>query len=144
MAVNLWIKKNCVESEEIKVVLSQRWRDPETGKPLEWTLKPLTAKETDEIQRECMESRYDPRTNSTVRELNSINYINALAAKTIIDPDLSNKETQESMGTTGSMVDTMNAMLEPAEKDELILKINEIYKLNRDLIREAADDAKNE
>lgn len=143
MSVNPWLKPNRIDDPPVKIVITERFKD-EKGNPIPWTFQKLSAKETDELQEACMKQSYNPVTKSQTMQIEGLKYINALAARTIIDPNLKDKELQESYGTLGSEVDTMNAMLYPEEKDKLAEEINNLYRLDEDVLREKADDAKNE
>lgn len=142
--IEAWLKPVKKINEPIKVTISERYIDPETGEPALWTLTPVSAGRAEKIQEQCMEPVKNLKTGTTVKQLNNLKYINALTADTVTDPDLRNKDLQEAFQTKGSAVATMNEMLSPEEKNVLIEEINKIYRLNPDILEEAIEDAKNE
>ena len=137
-----WISPVKKINEEVKVVVSDRFVDPETGKPAEWTLTPLNADRTEAIQESCMIQTTHPKTGAFVKQLDTLKYINGLIAETVTDPNFRDPDIQEFYGTKGSAVKTMNTMLSPNEKDVLTREVTKIYRVNG--LDDMVEDAKNE
>lgn len=137
-----WINPVKKIGEPVKVVISDRFVDKDTGEPQEWTLTPLTAKRVDEIQEVCMKKEWNARINNYTKELDPLKYLNGLAAETVTDPDLRDPKIQAYYGTK-SAVDTLVTMLFPSEKNKLLEEINKIYELNPAVFEDMKKDAKN-
>lgn len=143
MSVDIWLKRNKKPNLPVKIQLSENFQDPVTGQTAFWTLTPLTAGQAEEIQEKCWINYTDPATGQPTRNLDAMKYINGLAARTVTEPDLLNKEIQEAYGTVGSAVNTLNEMLSPAEKNRLIEEINRMYNINSNADRNQINDVKN-
>lgn len=141
--IETWISPVEKIDEPIEVVVSERFVD-EKGEPAKWTLVPLDADRTEQIQAACMDNVENPRTGVLTKQLDSFKYINGLTAETVREPDLRDEKIQEAYGTKGSAVRTLNKMLRSDEKDILVAEINKIYRLNPEALKEMVDDAKNE
>lgn len=137
-----WISPIKKINEEVKIVVSERFIDPETGEPAEWTLTPLNAAKTEAIQENCFIQTIHPKTGQLVKELDSFKYINGLIAETVTEPNLRDPQLQEFYGTKGSAIKTMNTMLSPNEKDVLTREVTKIYRVNG--LDDMVEDAKNE
>ena len=49
-----FMAQNVARIENKKIVVSNRFKDPETGKPMEWEIRALTNEENDDLQRRAM------------------------------------------------------------------------------------------
>lgn len=143
MSISKWLKQNRMEDKEVKVQLSEHFKDPLTGEPYEWTLTPLTTDRVEELQENCMENVRNPLNGQMTRQLNGMRYLNGLAAETVSDPPLHDEELQNSYDSAGSSVLTMNRMLSPDEKTRLLQIISRMYKLNPTDQDEVVKDIKN-
>lgn len=139
-----WLKPVKNYDDPIYFVVSERFIDDETGEPAAWTLKEVSAAQAERIQEQSFDTVSDPVTKRITKELNAQKYLNGLAAETIVDPDLRDKELQKVLGTTGSAVQTLNQMLSFKERNRLNKKISEIYELEEDTLNLKKEDAKNE
>lgn len=142
--IETWLNPVEKINEPIRVAISKRFIDPETGKPAEWELTPIDAGRNEEIQKYCFENAGTTRGGQVKRVFNDIKYLNALAAATVTEPNLGDPDLQAAYGTTGSAADTLNKMLSIDEKNTLIKKIVEIYNADETVTREIIEDAKNE
>ena len=129
------------EKEEIiEYVASQRFKDKE-GKPIAWKLRTITAKENDEIRKECYKQIQVPGKRGQFRqEFDSSKYLEILATKCVVEPDLNSVQLQDFYHVMKSADLLKEHLLKPAEYDNLIAKIQEINGYN---LEEAVEEAKN-
>lgn len=93
----------------------------EDGKPLLWTIKALTTKENDAIRDECMkEVPVVGKPNMYRPKLDTSKYIAKMICKCVVEPDLYDKELQDSYGVM-TPEDLLKEMVDdPAEYQELM------------------------
>jgi hypothetical protein len=71
----------------------------ENGKPLLWTIKPMTTKENENIRDDCMiEVPVKGKPNMYRPKLDTSKYIAKMMCACIVEPNLYNKELQDSYG----------------------------------------------
>jgi hypothetical protein len=118
MSFNAFFKEKVKRPENIKVVLSDRFVD-EKGKPLEWEIQAINAKEDDEIKAECTKSVMIPgKKDQYTMQMDGIEYIAKLTAACVKYPDLYDAELQDNYKVK-TPVDLLGTMLLPGEKTEL-------------------------
>ncbi len=122
MSFNAFFKEKAKRPENIKVAVSDRFVD-ENGKPLEWELQAISAKEDDEIKAECTKTVVLPgKKDQYTMQMDGIEYIAKLTAACVKYPDLYNAELQDNYKVK-TPVDLLGAMLLPGEKTELTKKV---------------------
>lgn len=95
MALEAFLRQNKKERETIKFPASTAFVD-EDGKPLEWTIRPLTSKEAENIRKQV--NTY--KKGGTV-EIDNALFNRKVAAACTVFPDLKNAELQDSYGVMG-------------------------------------------
>ncbi len=71
----------------------------ENGEPLEWTIKPLSTKENENIRDDCMiEVPVTGKPNMFRPKLNTSKYIAKMICACVVEPNLYDKELQDSYG----------------------------------------------
>lgn len=71
----------------------------ENGNPLLWTIRPLTTKENDEIREECtIEVPVKGKPNVYRNKFNSSKYVAKMIVASVVEPNLYDKELQDSYG----------------------------------------------
>lgn len=133
--------ENVIAKENVKFVVSDRFKD-ENGKPIEWELKILTAREEEMIRADC--TRRIPtggKSRSYTEKFDSQLYIKKLVSYCVVYPNLNNAELQNSYGVV-SAEDLIQAMLISGEYINLMKEVMEINKLSDDF-EELVDEAKN-
>lgn len=96
--LSLFLKKNKKVKTNTKYAATKSLCD-ENGKPLEWEIKALTTKESEDIRTKCTDEvpitgkpgMYRPKIDSKM-------YIAKLITSCVVFPDLYNKELQDSYG----------------------------------------------
>ena len=95
MALEAFLRQNKKERETIKFPASKAFVD-EKGNPMEWTIKPLTSKEAENIRKQV--NTY--KKGGTV-EIDNALFNRKVAAACTVFPDLKNAELQDSYGVMG-------------------------------------------
>jgi hypothetical protein len=73
----------------------------EDGKPLEWEIKPVSTKENERIQEDCMIERPIPgRPNQFKRDIHPTKYAAKLIVASVVVPNLYEAELQDSYGAS--------------------------------------------
>ena len=104
-----FVAKNKIKRENGTYAPSTAFVD-ENGKPLEFEFRPITSKRNEVIRESyTKEVPVAGKPNMFRPKLDTSAYINALIAESIVDPDLYNKELQDSYGvkTPGELLYAM-------------------------------------
>ena len=92
------MKKNKIVKENTTYAVTKSLID-ENGNPLVWTIKPLTTKENDAIRDECMiDVPVKGKPNVFRPRLNTSKYIAKMLCACVVEPNLYDKELQDSYG----------------------------------------------
>ena len=93
-----FMKKNKIVKENTTYAATRSLVD-EKGNPLKWTIKPLTTKENDDLRDECMIEVPVTGKNGVYRpKLNTSKYIAKMICASVVEPNLFDKELQDSYG----------------------------------------------
>ena len=93
-----FMKKNKIAKENTTFAATKSLVD-ENGNPLEWTIKPLTTKENEDIREDCMvEVPVKGKSNMFRPKLNTSKYIAKMLCACVVEPNLYDKELQDSYG----------------------------------------------
>ena len=128
-----------IQEQNKKIVVSKRFLD-ETGKPIEWEVRVLTAEEECAIRKGCMVNvPIVGKKGQYQRELDTNIYTNKIAAACTVYPNLSNAELQNAYGVMGEE-NLLRRMLTSGEYISYLEKIQDINGFNEtleDLVQEA-------
>ena len=124
-------------STEVGYIASKRFKD-ENGNIEEWRLKTITADENDAIRKQCYKQIAVGKRMK--QEFDTVKYLELLAEKCIVYPDLHNVELQDFYKEMDAIKLLKSHLLNPGEYDDLVAEIQEI---NGYSIEEAVDEAKN-
>ncbi len=95
---NKFMKQNKIKKENTTYAATKSLLD-ENGEPLLWTLKPISSKENDTIRDECMaEVPVKGKPNMYRPKLNTSKYIAKMICTAVIEPNLNDKDLQDSYG----------------------------------------------
>ena len=98
--LKLFMKKNKQVRENEKFAVTKDLVD-ENGNALEWEIKPITTKENERIQNECIQEIPIKGQRGQFRQkLNTSKYGQKLIVASVVFPDLNNAELQDSYGVT--------------------------------------------
>jgi len=125
------------EVQEIEYVASKRFKDKE-GNYEKWRLKTITADENDAIRKQCYKQIQVGKRMK--QEFDTVRYLELLADKCVVYPDLHNVELQNHYGEMDAIKLLKKHLLNPGEYDDLMQKIQEINGYSLD---DAVEEAKN-
>ncbi len=113
----------------------------EKGKPLLWTIKMITTKENDAIRDDCMiEVPIKGKIGTYRTKLDASKYMSKMISACIVEPNLYDKDLQDSYGVM-TPEDLLKEMIDnPGEYNELaefIQKFNGFDKVLEDKVEEA-------
>ena len=93
-----FMKQNKITKENTTFPATKSLVD-ENGEPLMWTIRPLTTKENDNIRDDCMmEVPVKGKPNVFRPKLNTSKYIAKMLCACIVEPNLFDKDLQDSYG----------------------------------------------
>ena len=93
-----FMKKNKIAKENTTFPATKSLVD-EKGNPLNWTIKPFTTKENDDIRDACMvDVPVKGKANMYRPKLNTSKYIAKMICASVLEPNLYDKELQDSYG----------------------------------------------
>ena len=136
MALVAFLKQNKREVENIKFPASTSFVD-EDGKVLEWTLKPLKAKEAENIRKQCQS--YGKGGKVVV---DSARFNRLVAVKCTVEPNLNDAELQDSYGVMGAEDLIVEMLDNDGEYQAYVRKCMEISGYNQ-TDAELVEEAKN-
>ena len=115
----------------------------ENGNPLEWTIKPLTTTENENIRESCMiDVPVTGKPNMYRPKLNTSKYIAKMVAASIVEPNLYDKELQNSYGVM-TPEDLLKEMVDdPSDYNDLVAFIQDYNGFNASL-EDKVEEAKN-
>ena len=136
------MKANKIKKENTTFPATKSLLDEE-GKPLEWTIKPLTTSENENIRESCMiDVPVTGKPNMFRPKLNTSKYIAKMVAASIVEPNLYDKELQDSYGVM-TPEDLLKEMVDdPGEYNDLIAFVQEFNGFNTTL-EDKVEEAKN-
>ena len=115
----------------------------EEGKPLPWTIKPLSTSDNENIRESCMiEVPVTGKPNMYRPKLNTSKYIAKMIAASVVEPNLYDKELQDSYGVM-TPEDLLKEMVDdPGEYNDFAAFIQEFNGFNTTL-EDKIEEAKN-
>ena len=108
------------------------------GKVEKWKLKTITADENDAIRKQCYKQVQVGKRMK--QEFDTVKYLELLADKCVVYPDLHNVELQDFYNVMDSIKLLKKHLLNPGEYDDLMQEIQEINGYSLD---DAVEEAKN-
>lgn len=123
--LSLFLKKNKKVKENVKFAATKSLCD-DKGNALEWEIKPLTTKESDDIREECtIEIPVKGKPNIYRQKVNSSKFGAKMLVKSIVFPDLYNAELQDSYGVS-TPEDLIREMIDdPGEYNKFLAYVQE-------------------
>jgi hypothetical protein len=137
-----FMKANKIQKENTTYAATKSLTD-ENGKPLEWVIKPLSTRENDSIRDDCMiEVPVKGKPNMYRPKLNSSKYLAKMICASVVEPNLYDKELQDSYGVM-TPEDLIKEMIDdPGEYNAFANFIQDFNGFNVSL-EEKVDEAKN-
>ena len=134
--LSLFLKKNKKQRENVKYVATKSLCD-EMGNPLEWTIKPLTTDEYETIRESCTrEVPIQGKPNLFRATFDTKKYFAKLIASAVVEPNLYDKELQDSYGVMTPEELIVQMVDDPGEYNnfiEFINDINNIIDINKEI-----------
>ena len=135
-----FMKSNKIMKENTTFPVTKSLLD-EDGKPLNWVIKPLTTKENENIRESCMiDVPVTGKPNMFRPKLNTAKYIEKMLASSVAEPNLYDKELQDSYGVM-TPEDLLKEMVDdPGEYNEFaafVQKFNGFDTTMEDKVEEA-------
>ena len=140
--LSLFLKKNKIVKDNVKFAATKSLCD-EKGNPLEWEIKPLTTRESDDIRESCtIEVPVKGKANMFRQKVNSSKFGAKMLASSIVFPDLYNAELQDSYGVS-TPEDLVREMIDdPGEYQEFATFVQNFNGFNTTL-EDKVEEAKN-
>lgn len=135
-----FLKENTKQKEHAKLIVSDRFTDPESNEPCQWEMRALTAKEDDLLRNESKKTRKG-KNGKVVEEFAQGEYMSKAIARCVVFPDLLDANLQDSWGVKNE-VDLLQAMLYAGEYIRVMSKFNELNGYTQSM-EELVDEAKN-
>ncbi len=135
-----FMKANKIKKENVKYAVTKSLVD-ENGEALEWTFKPLTTKESNEIRESATyEVQVKGKPNMYRPKVNTSKYITGLICTSVVEPNLHDKELQDSYGVMCAedlLVEMVDDVGEFSKLTEFIQEFNGITKSMDEKVEEA-------
>jgi len=141
--LSLFLKKNKIQKENTTYPATKSLLD-ENGKPLLWTIKPLTTKENEDIRESCTyEVPVKGKPNMFRPKVNTNQYLAKMIVASVVEPNLNNAELQDSYGVK-KPEDLLKEMIDdPGEYNEFAMFIQQFNGFNIN-INDKVEEVKNE
>ena len=136
-----FMKANKTQKQNVMHPVTESLKD-ENGKPLLWEIRPLTTRENEAIREACtMEVPIKGKPNQYRPKVDMNKYQVKLVCAAIVNPDLNDKDLQDSYGVM-SAEDLIKEMVDnPAEYTDLMIFVQNISGFKT--LQEEVDEAKN-
>lgn len=137
-----FMKQNKIKKENTTFAPTKSLLD-ENGEPIKFKIKPLTTKENDDIRDACtIDVPVIGKPNMFRPKLNTAKYLSKMLCSCIIEPDLFDKELQDSYGVM-TPEDLIKEMIDdPGEYQDFVTFIQNFNGFNVSL-EDKVDNAKN-
>lgn len=137
-----FMKSNKKEKVNVKYAPTKSLCD-ENGKPLEWEFRHISTKENEDLKDRCtIETPITGKPGMTKPKLLTGKYIAQMVAASVVEPNLYDKELQDSYGVMAPE-DLLMAMVDdPGEYGELTLFIQKLQGFDT-TFEDKVDEAKN-
>lgn len=137
-----FLKANKIKRENTTFAATKSLVDAK-GNPLPWTIKPLTTKENDAIRDECMiDVPVKGKPNVYRPKLDTSKYIGKMLCACVVEPNLYDKDLQDSYGVM-SPDDLLKEMIDdPGEYQEFATFVQNFNGFNTTL-DDKVEEAKN-
>lgn len=137
-----FMRKNKIAKENKTLAVTKSLVD-EQGNPLLWTIKPLSTKENENIRDECMiDVPVKGKPNVYRPKLNTSKYIAKMLCACIVEPNLYDKELQDSYGVMTPEELLKEMVDDPGEYNELMTFIQKFNGFDSTL-DDKVEEAKN-
>ena len=137
-----FMKSNKIQKENTTYPATKSLVDAE-GKPLLWTIRPLTTKENESIQDACMvEVPVVGKPNMYRPRLNASKYMCKVLCASVVEPNLYDKELQDSYGVMTPEELLQEMVNDPGEYQAFMTFVQDFNGFNT-TISDKIEEAKN-
>lgn len=137
-----FLKQNKKLKENTEYAATKSLTD-EKGNPLMWKIKPISTKENDIIREESMiEIPLKGKMGQYRQKLNTSKYLAKLLVNSIVEPNLNDKELQDSYGVMGAEELIKEMIDDPGEYNDFALFVQN-YNGFTESLEESVEEAKN-
>lgn len=138
-SLSAFLAQNKAKSENVKFVATKNFIDKETGKPLEWEIKAISAAQDEAIRKSC--TVWEGKKGQKSMRTDTDKYLGKFAVACTVFPDLNDVKLQDSYGVK-SAESLLRLMLLSGEYTRYIEKLQEIGGYVTDM-EELVEEAKN-
>ena len=140
--LSLFLKKNKKVKENVFFAATKSLCD-EKGEPLQWEVKALTTRESDDIRDDCTtEVPVKGKPNMFRQKVNSSKFGAKMLAASVVYPDLMNAELQDSYGVS-TPEDLIKEMIDdPGEYNDFLAFVQEFNGFGTSM-EDKVEEAKN-
>ena len=143
MSTNPFLKQNKKVEKPIEIYVSDNFVDSD-GKRIPFILRIISSVEAERLTQECLEPTIDPVTHrKNGQEVNQQRLQKELLVKSIVQPDLEDKELQESWKAHNA-TDLLDKMLNVQERNTLLTEFDKYFTPVEQKSEEAEEETKNE
>lgn len=119
-----FLKGNAAPISDVEVIVSDRFKDDD-GNTVPWTVRLIRPGENDDLMKEATSSKFIPKSGMYASKVDMNKYLKTLAITSTVDPDLNDKDLQDSYGVM-SASDLLDEMLTAGEYNEYLKQIQKI------------------
>lgn len=141
VSISAFLKKNKAARPNVRYAATKSLCD-ENGEPVEWELRPITTKENDELQNQCISNVPVPgKPGRFTQRVDTVKYMTKLVCASVVNPDLYNAELQDSYGVSTPEALVQELVDDPGEWNELSRYISQLNGFKP--LQDEIDDVKN-
>lgn len=121
-----FLAQNAKKIDNVEFVASDRFVDPDTGKPMPWEICCITAAENAGLRKSCMRTVPVPgKKGQFTQDFDANAYLAKVAVRCTVFPNLDDAELQTSYGVMGAE-QLITTMLTPAEFEDYSTKVLQV------------------
>lgn len=137
-----FMAENVEQDEEREVLVSERFRNPDTGEVIKWRIKSISSAQDRELRKKHTHRVKVGRAGQSQKETDYESYMLELAALCVVYPDLQDAALQNSYGVMGETALLQALLSKPGELAELQLQVQKHNGFDV-LMDDLVDEAKN-
>jgi len=134
-SVASFLKQNVDFEPLTKEIPFKRFADP-------FVIREVTNKELDGLRKQSTTRRKNPQTGQIEVTQDQEKFGELMVVKSVITPDLTDKELQESYGCLADPVGLLKSMLRVGELTDLSNEVTKLSGINQDNLKDLTDEAK--
>ncbi len=137
--LSAFFAQNAKKIDNVMFAASPRFTDPDTGKPMEWEICCITAKENAAIRKSCMRQIPVPgRKGQFTQDFDAHAYLAKVSVRCTVFPNLDDAELQNSYGVMGAE-QLITTMLSAGEFEDYSTKVLEVngFQTGEEMVEEA-------